>query len=67
MYLYLISAYELYLDNLRCDWKNRSRFYKLFHTERQSEEGLDKVKKLCAQFKQTLSHKEATVHFIGIW
>ncbi|KIP08191.1 hypothetical protein PHLGIDRAFT_69663 [Phlebiopsis gigantea 11061_1 CR5-6] len=45
----------------------RSWFYKIFRSKEQDEAAANKVKELSDQFKQTLSHKNATVHFIGVW
>ena len=63
----LFSAYELYRANLTNDWKSRSLLSRIFRSKASHEKAVEKVKQLCAQFKQTLSHKNARVHFVGIW
>lgn len=46
--------------------------YELFHAMIKVEKGKEKGSKdhrtkLCAQFKQTLSHEHFQVHFVGVW
>lgn len=64
---YIDSAYEMYLANLNNEWKDLSWSSRLFSSQAKHKKTVEELRKICEQFKQTLSHKNATVHFVGIW
>ena len=47
------SAYQLYTAMMK--------------SERGKHSDVEVTKEVCEQFKRTLSHKDAVVHFVGVW
>ena len=46
---------------------DRSWFTRIFYNKKKHDASIKRIAELCEQFKRTLSHEHATVHFVGIW